>query len=505
MTVITWDTKDAIDARTFKDFDLNKYLLQALDEKWYTTPTEIQQKTLDAFAWWGHIVWQSQTWTWKTAAFCLPVLNALDSRRREPQVLILAPTRELAHQIRDEVFGLSKFMYMKSMVAMWGQSKRRQIEQLEKWPQVVIWTVWRVKDLIEMRKIIPSTFDYFILDEVDRMLDMWFIDEIDEIWSRCINVKQALTFSATIPHELKDLLHRYIWDDYTKINIAPQEIVASKVDHMFMEVPAFKKYDALKFVLDKHPEDKTIVFAETKKMVDDLANQLKQEGYEAIALHWDMEQRDRFQTLKKIKTDELRILVATDVAARWLNMNQINLVINFEVPRDPESYVHRIWRTARAWAEGKAIMFVSNDEYKAVHAVEKRNNLTIKKIDHTWAELPRNEFRWRSGWGRGWRSWWWWRSRYRKPGSGGGASYRWVREWGRTGEGRSSSGWRYSQSNRSSGGRYSSGNRSSGGSSSSSDSRSSGGRYSSGNRSSSSSRTWSGSWWTSRVKRGRYS
>gem|GEM_PF-3401404 len=161
-----------INARTFKDFDLNKYLLTALEKKGYDTPTEIQLKTLDAFSNGKHIAGQSQTGTGKTAAFLLPVLNALDTQKRAPQVLILAPTRELAHQIRDEVFELSKYMYMKSVCCYGGQSKRWQIEQLEKGPQVIIGTVGRVKDLIDMKKIRLSDINYFILDEVDRMLDM---------------------------------------------------------------------------------------------------------------------------------------------------------------------------------------------------------------------------------------------------------------------------------------------------------------------------------------------
>jgi len=313
---VTTEEKAPIDARTFKDFDLNRYIITALEKKGYDTPTEIQQKTLDAFSTGNHIVGQSQTGTGKTAAFLLPVLNKIDTQKRAPQVLILAPTRELAQQIRDEVFELSKYMYMKSVSCVGGQSKRRQIEELAKGPQVIIGTVGRVKDLIDMKKIKLSDVDYFILDEVDRMLDMGFIDDIDYIWSRCLNIKQALTFSATIPHELKELLSRYIGDDYTSIKIKAQQIVADKIDHVFMEVSAFKKYEVLKWILSKNPEHKTIIFAETKRLVDELANQLIGDNFEAISLHGDMEQRERFHTLKKIKNNDLNILVATDVAAR---------------------------------------------------------------------------------------------------------------------------------------------------------------------------------------------
>jgi len=274
-------------------------------------------------------------------------LNAIDTRLRAPQVLILAPTRELASQIRDEVFELSKHMYMRSEVVTGGSSKRRQINMLEKGPQVVIGTVGRVKDLIDMGKLRLNDVKYFILDEVDRMLDMGFIEDIEYIWSRSINIDQVLSFSATMPRELKSLLEHYIGKDYEQISVAPQKVVAAKVDHMFIDAPTFKKFEMLKHILDTHPDQKAIIFAETKRGVDELAYMLNKDGHEALALHGDMEQRDRFRTLKAIKNPDhpVKILVATDVAARGLNMKNVDIVINFEVPRDPESYVHRIGRT----------------------------------------------------------------------------------------------------------------------------------------------------------------
>lgn len=196
-----------------------------------------------------------------------------------------------------------------------------------------------------------------------------------------------------MPTELRSLLHHYIGTDYEEIKAKAQNVVASKVDHMFLDAPTFKKFEMLKAILDTDKTQKAIIFAETKRGVDELARMLYKEGYDAIALHGDMEQRDRFRTLKAIKNPDhpSNILVATDVAARGLNMNNVDMVINFEVPRDPESYVHRVGRTGRAGAEGKAVMLVSNDEYKSLHAIERKNKITIKKVDHERNELQRTD------------------------------------------------------------------------------------------------------------------
>lgn len=402
----------------FSELWLHEKLLQALDEKGYETPTEIQEKAIQAFSTGKHIVWQSQTWSGKTAAFVLPVLNAINPRLRAPQVLILAPTRELAAQIRDEVFELSKHMYVRSVSVFGGTSKRKQIEILERGPQIIVGTPGRVADLIDMRKIKLQDIDYFILDEVDRMLDMWFIDTIRQIRQRLDTVKQVMTFSATIPDELQGIIGEYIGteDEYVSIKVS-QKIMVDTVNHMFMEVNDFRKYEILKSLLEVNPDMKTVVFAETKRKVDDLARMLKKDWFRADSLHGDMDQRDRFHTLKWIKSDHTRILVATDVAARWLNMKSVWLVLNFEVPTDSESYIHRVGRTARAGKEGTAIMLVDPSEYKYLHAIERRNKLTIQRVAEDGQEVERTDnkrrrWRWtqsrsrryqRGGWHSSWR------------------------------------------------------------------------------------------------------
>lgn len=194
-----------------------------------------------------------------------------------------------------------------------------------------------------------SQMEYFVLDEVDRMLDMGFIDSIQDIWSYMNEdkIKQVLTYSATLPHEVMSLVRQFVGDDYEHLKVS-KTIIVDEVNHMFMEVPKRDKYTVLKGIVEANPEFKVLVFTETKRGADDLAESLKMDKFAVDSLHGDMEQRERFKTLRKIKNDNIDILVATDVAARGLNMNQIDLVVNYDVPQDPESYVHRIGRTARA-------------------------------------------------------------------------------------------------------------------------------------------------------------
>ncbi len=427
----------------FANFGLQPKILQALEEKGYDTPTEIQQKTLEAFRAWKHILWQSQTGSGKTAAFVLPLLDAIDTQKREPQVIILAPTRELAVQIRDEVFELSKHLYMRSLSCFGGISKRRQIEELRKWPQIIVGTPWRVMDLIEWRFIKLQSIKYFVLDEVDRMLDMWFIDTIEDIWNRLDTIDQALTFSATLPDEVLWLIKQFIWDQYEHIQVS-QTVVVDTVDHMFMQVPNHDKYEVLQALLQGNPSMKTLIFTETKMWADDLAYRLDGDGYKVDALHGDMDQRDRFRTLRRIKENEVDILVATDVAARWLNMNKVDLVINYQVPNDPESYVHRIWRTARAGLSWNAIMFVDRNEFRKLHAIERVSKVKIKQINTAGEEVERTDKpqRWKRKWwwGRNQkyrfsRSWWWQRS-----------DRRWFRE--RSARSSSKTGSRFDKSER---------------------------------------------------------
>ncbi len=307
-------------------------------------------------------------------------MELVDGRVRRPQAVILAPTRELAGQIREEVYKLSDGMRIRSTVIFGGTSFKKQKEIIDEGPQIIIATPGRLIDLIDRRYIDLNQVKYFVLDECDRMLDMGFIDDIDYIWGHIPKVEQSMTFSATIPEQMQRLLTKYVGTDYEFIK-ATEEITVAKIDHAFIEVEAFDKFEMLKKYIAETGKQKIIVFVRTKHETEHLARMLQDNGVQAGFLHGDLEQRQRARALRAFKDDEIQVFVTTDVAARGLNMNNIDLVINFHVPEDPEAYIHRIGRTGRAGAEGKAVMFVSPSEKMMMKNVERRNKIVLKQID----------------------------------------------------------------------------------------------------------------------------
>lgn len=359
---------------------LQPTIKSALAKNGYVEATPIQEQVIELALSGKNIVGQSQTGTGKTAAFVLPLLELIDGRVRRPQAIILAPTRELASQIRDEVFKLSEGMRIKSTVIFGGTSFKRQREVIEQGPQIVIATPGRLIDLIDRKYIDLNQVKYFILDECDRMLDMGFVEDIDYIWGHLPKVEQSLTFSATIPEPMKRLLAKYMGEGYEFVK-ATQELTVEKIDHSFVEVESFDKFRLLTKYIEEAGEKKIIVFARTKHETEHLARMLSENGFKAGYLHGDLEQRQRSRALRAFKDNEIQVFVTTDVAARGLNMNNIDLVINFHVPEDPEAYIHRIGRTGRAGAEGLAIMFVSPSEKLMLKNVERKNKITLKQID----------------------------------------------------------------------------------------------------------------------------
>ncbi|MDD5377473.1 MAG: DEAD/DEAH box helicase [Candidatus Gracilibacteria bacterium] len=372
----------------FSELGLDEKVLAALTKNGYTEATKIQEEVIKAAMAGKSIIGQSQTGTGKTAAFVIPLLQKIDANIRKPQVIVLAPTRELAMQIREEFFKLSFGTYLRSVAVYGGSNIRAQREALESGPQVVVATTGRLIDLIERRFIDLSHVQYLVLDEVDRMLDMGFIDDIDMIWSRLPNVKQSMTFSATIPQEVNNLLAKYVGDGYESIK-ATENLMVSKIDHAFIEVPHFEKYEMLKKYVQDHKDVKIVVFCRMKHETEDIADMLERDGFSTGCLHGDMQQRDRTRSLKRFQDGFCNVFITTDVAARGLNMKDIMLVVNYNVPEDPEAYIHRIGRTGRAGAEGKAIMFVTSGERNLLGNIERRNKITLKQIDIHGDEVVR--------------------------------------------------------------------------------------------------------------------
>ncbi len=403
---------------TFIDLWLNENILKALTEMWYLVPTQVQTDVIkEAFAG-KNVIGQSQTGTGKTAAFVLSLLQNMDPNKRGTQALIIAPTRELVTQIKEEIFKLSKYHRVSSLAVYGWSPIYKQIDLIRKWQDIVVWTPWRVIDLIERKVLKLEHINFFILDEVDRMLDMWFVEDIDYIWGGLTNLKQVFSFSATVTTEIKAIIEKYLWNNYTFIK-STDAITTDKIDHSFIESTYINKYPLLSKFIKTHKSEKTIVFVQTKRDTESLADKLVEDGFKASFLNWDMRQRERFKALKDFQDGYSDIFVVTDVAARWLNMKNIDLVVNFDVPTDPESYIHRIGRTGRAGAEGKAIMFVSGSEQYALKNIERTNKIKIKQVNQEWEEIERKveerpsrggASRWRfgssrwgssSGWSRG--------------------------------------------------------------------------------------------------------
>lgn len=400
----------------FSEMKLQDPIKAALAKNGYETATPIQEQVIALALSGKNIVGQSQTGTGKTAAFVLPLLELVDGRVRRPQAIILAPTRELASQIREEVYKLSDGMRLRSTVIFGGTSFKRQKEMIDEGPQIIIATPGRLIDLIDRRYIDLAQVKYFVLDECDRMLDMGFIDDIDYIWGHIPKVEQSMTFSATIPDQMQRLLSKYVGTDYEFIK-ATEETVVAKIDHSFIEVEAFDKFELLKKYINEAGERKIIVFVRTKHETEHLSRMLVDNGIKSGFLHGDLEQRQRARALRAFKDNEIQVFVTTDVAARGLNMNNIDLVINFHVPEDPEAYIHRIGRTGRAGAEGLAVMFVSPSEKMMMKNVERRNKIVLKQIDMEGNPVERQPDNGRQGFGGG-------GGGYRGRGGGGGGGYR---------------------------------------------------------------------------------
>ena len=365
----------------FNEFGLKDGLMRSLLANGYVEATDIQEKVLKLALKWHNIVGQSNTGTGKTAAFLLPILQKIDTNATVPQALILAPTRELVTQIADEVRNLTKFYGVK-VVSLYGwASPNVQKQNLQKNPIIIVATPGRLLDFINQKVVKLNTVSYFVLDEVDRMLDMGFVRDIERVRATLTNVTQTFTFSATLSHEIKTIIKSHV-PKYEFIKIG-EEATVDKIDHRMLAVDHDEKMFNVIHLLTKHRKDKVIIFTHTKRNTQTISKILEADGFSAGMLNGDMTQGKRQATLNDFKTNKLKILVTTDVAARGLNMDQVDLVINFDVPIDPHSYIHRIGRTGRNGESGRAIMLVSDLEIPLLRDIEKIHKI---RIPHTEEE-----------------------------------------------------------------------------------------------------------------------
>jgi ATP-dependent RNA helicase DeaD len=363
----------------FKKLGLSESALSALEKKGFEEPTKIQEKIIPLFLKGDYdIVGQAQTGTGKTAAFGLPLIEKITKKIKVPQAIILAPTRELAVQVAEEINSLKGSNPLDIAAIYGGQSINLQLSRLKKGVDIVVGTPGRVKDHLLRKTLDLSSVNYFILDEADEMLNMGFIEDVEEILSYADKNRRVLLFSATMPNPIVKLARKYM-KNYKLIKVSQDQLTVGLTDQIYFEVNSFNKFEALCRIIDSEPEFYGLIFCRTKINVDKLAKHLGARGYDSDALHGDISQSQRERILERFRQKRINILVATDVAARGIDVSDLTHVINFSLPQDPHSYVHRIGRTGRAGRSGTAVTFVTPDEYRKLIYIKKITKTDIRK------------------------------------------------------------------------------------------------------------------------------
>jgi len=380
-------TDSGIDAAiSFKDLALDKALLKILDEVGYESPSPIQAQTIPLLLEGRDIIGQAQTGTGKTAAFALPLISKMDLKQKDPQLLVLAPTRELAIQVAEAFQKYATYMKNFHVLPVYGGADYSgQIRALKRGVHVVVGTPGRVMDHIRKGTLKLGSLGALVLDEADEMLRMGFIDDVEWILEQTPDDRQIALFSATMPQQIRRIATKYL-NNPEQVTIKVKTATAETIRQRFWPVSGLHKLDALTRILEAEEFDAMIVFVRTKNSTAELADKLAARGYAAAALNGDIAQNQRERTIKNLKNGKLDIIVATDVAARGLDVERISHVVNYDVPHDTESYIHRIGRTGRAGREGDAILFVAPREKRMLASIEKA---TRKKIDRM--ELPSTE------------------------------------------------------------------------------------------------------------------
>lgn len=356
---------------TFADLGLDDTLLAALGDLGYEAPSPIQADTIPALLAGRDVMGLAQTGTGKTAAFALPILQRLDLRRKLPQALVLAPTRELALQVCEAFERYASHLAGVRVLPVYGgQGYGVQLSALARGVHVVVGTPGRIIDHLERGTLDLSELEYLVLDEADEMLTMGFAEDVEQILAQTPTEKQVALFSATMPRQIRDLAEKYLTDPL-EVQVKGSTTTAPNVTHRYLIVAYPQKVDALTRILEVENFDGMIVFVRTKTETETVAERLRARGISAMAINGDLAQPQRERTINQLKAGKLDVLVATDVAARGLDVDRISHVVNFDIPTDTESYVHRIGRTGRAGRSGDAISFVTPRERRLLRAIER--------------------------------------------------------------------------------------------------------------------------------------
>ncbi|MGD8192195.1 DEAD/DEAH box helicase [Brevibacillus ginsengisoli] len=363
---------------TFYEFGLHHSITRALNDMGFEEATPVQTQTIPLALEGKDLIGQAQTGTGKTAAFGIPLIERLNVDEEAIQGLVLAPTRELAVQVAEEVNKIGNVKGIRALPIYGGQDITRQIKALKKKPQLIVATPGRFMDHMRRKTIRLNSIRMVVLDEADEMLNMGFIDDITEILSEIPEERQTLLFSATMPKQIKDLAVKFMKDPEL-IAVKAKELTISSIAQQYIELPEKQKFDALTRLLDLHTPELAIVFGRTKRRVDELSEALNKRGYSAEGIHGDLNQAKRDSVLRRFKEGSIEVLVATDVAARGLDISGVTHVFNFDIPQDPESYVHRIGRTGRAGKTGLAITFVTPREIEHIRTIERITNRKMER------------------------------------------------------------------------------------------------------------------------------
>ncbi|MDO4912675.1 MAG: DEAD/DEAH box helicase [Lactobacillus sp.] len=360
----------------FTELQLNDALLKAIKRSGFEEATPIQAQTIPLALKGKDVIGQAQTGTGKTAAFGLPILRKIDPKKRAIQAVIVEPTRELAIQTQEELFRLGRDMHAHVQVVYGGADIHRQIRSLEKVPAVLVGTPGRLLDHLKRKTIKLDEIKTVVLDEADEMLDMGFVKDIESIFDYAKKRDQTLLFSATMPKPIMRMAEKFMKDPEI-VKIKSAELTADLIDQYFVRAKESEKFDIMCRLIDVADPELAVVFGRTKRRVDELTKGLVARGYNANGIHGDLSQDRRMQVLKRFKNGKLDILVATDVAARGLDISGVTHVYNYDIPQDPDSYVHRIGRTGRAGKSGSSVTFVTPNELGYLRTIE---NMTKKQM-----------------------------------------------------------------------------------------------------------------------------
>ena len=366
--------------QTFADLQVHPAVLQAVNDVGYETPSAIQAATIPALLAGSDVVGLAQTGTGKTAAFAIPILSRIDTASKQTQALVLAPTRELALQVAEAFSRYAAHLPAITVLPIYGgQSYTVQLAGLRRGAQVVVGTPGRVIDHLERGTLDLSHLDYLVLDEADEMLQMGFAEDVERILADTPEYKQVALFSATMPPAIRRITGKYLHDP-VEVAVKSKTATAENITQRYIQVAGPRKMDALTRVLEVEPFEAMIVFVRTKQATEEVAEKLRARGFSAAAINGDVPQAVRERTISQLKDGTIDILVATDVAARGLDVERISHVLNYDIPHDPESYVHRIGRTGRAGRSGTALLFVSPRERHLLKSIEKVTRQPVTEV-----------------------------------------------------------------------------------------------------------------------------